>query len=350
MLPDVSVVVVSHRSAPEAALCVGSLREAFAREGIEGEVVLVDCASGEEDARQLARLPLDLFLPLPENRGYSGGANAGLARSRGWKLIVSNADVVYLPEAVTELLRALDDPTVGAAAPLCCWDADGKIRLPPGFAPGFLRDLAQLSAGRWPHLDRRRFAAFARETLLLWERGGDVRHLSGAVLATRREVFDRAGRFDEQYLFEYEETEWEERLRATGFKLRFVPKARVLHLYARSAARNPESRSRRAASQRLYRRRRYGRVVEILLRRAESLSLPPSARRLDEPRIASRPGAMLAISLNASLLPFAGVSLSEEFRLSPELASSLPPGPVYLRVFRAADGEPLETYVWEKPS
>ena len=40
----------------EAAACVASLREAFARERIEGEIVLVDCASGPEEVRALARL------------------------------------------------------------------------------------------------------------------------------------------------------------------------------------------------------------------------------------------------------------------------------------------------------
>jgi len=226
----VSVVVVNHRSAAEAEACVASLREAFAREAIAGEIVLVDCDSGPDEVRALAALRADAEVFLPENRGYSGGANAGLERARAGRLVVSNADVVFLEGALSALLAAIGDPAVGAAAPLCLWDAGGRLRLPADSAAGFFGELGV-----------RHFAPFARETLRLWERGGDARHLPGAVLAARRDVFDRVGRFDERFLFEYEETEWEDRVRAAGLRLRYVPAARVRHLFARSAARNPET-------------------------------------------------------------------------------------------------------------
>ncbi len=331
----------------EARRCVASLREAFSRENLAGEIVLVDCGSGQEEVSQLQNIPADQHLLLGENRGYSGGLNAGLARAGGAKLILSNADVVYRAGALTALLDEIEDPSVGAAAPLCFWDAAERIRLPPGFAPGFLRDLAQLATGRWSALDALRFAAFARETVKLWEEGGDAPHLSGAVLATRREVFDRVGRFDERFPFEYEETEWEERVRAARLSLRFVPRAKVQHLYARSAARSQELPLRRAASETHYRRRRYGLLRAAVLARASALSRPPRFARIAEPRLPARSGASLAISPNPSLLPFAGASLSEGFDLPCEVLPSLASGPLYLRVFRTADGQPLGTFVWE---
>jgi hypothetical protein len=221
--------------------------------------------------------------------------------------------------------------------------------MPPGYAPGFWRDLMQLSAGRWPSLDRRRFASFARETLRLWEKGGDTEHLTGAVLAARREVLDRAGPFDENFRFEFEETEWEDRVRKVGFKLRFLPEARVRHLYARSAARNPEAGARRTAGARLYRRRRYGRWGAALLEKAPALSRTIAAVRLDQPRVSAHSGAAVAISPNPSLLPFASATLSQDFEMPAEVIESLPAGPVYLRSYRTVDGQPIETFVWSKP-
>ena len=169
------------------------------------------------------------------------------------------------------------------------------------------------------------------------------------MLAVRRDVFDRVGRMDERFLFEYEETEWEDRALEKGFRLRFVPRAQVRHLFARSAARNPETERRRAVSRRLYRERRYGRFGRALLERAAVR--PPravDAKILSEPRVAARSGAWLAVSTNPSLIPFAGAALAEDFRLPEDVLASLRPGPVYLRVFRRADGRPLETFVWEK--
>ena len=338
MTPSVSVVVVNHRSAGESAACIASVRDAFAREGVSGEVVLVDCGSGEDEARRLAALGADVEAFLPDNRGYSGGANAGIEKAHAPRLVLSNADVVFLPGALTALLSAIAGARVGAAAPLCLWDAGERLRLPADSAAGFFGELGV-----------RHFAPFARQTLRLWREGGPARHLPGAVLAARRDVFERVGRFDERFLFEYEETEWEDRVRAAGLSLRFEPRARVRHLFARSAARNPETDARRAVSRRLYRERRYGRIGRALLERAASRPRrPPEFRRIEEPAVAAKPGAWVAVSTNPSVIPFAGAPLDSDFRLPDDVLASLRPGPVYLRTFRASDGRPLETCVWEK--
>lgn len=350
MTPELSAVVVSHRSAQECAGCVGSLREAFEREGIRGEIVLVDCGSGPEEVERLSGLGAEVFLPLSENRGYSGGANAGLARARGGALLVSNADVVFQPGALTALLETLADPRVGAAAPLAFWDAEGRLLLPPGDPPGFFSELARLFAGRSPRRDERRFARFARETVSLWRRGGTARQLVGAVLAARREVFDAVGRFDERFPFEYEETEWEERVRGAGLELCYVARARVRHLWGRSASRSPEAASRREASRRLYRQRRYGTIGRKILEASAGASRPPAATPVPEPAAGARPGAWLALSPNPARFPFAGVSLSSEFCLPREVREAMAPMPWYLTVFGEEDGGTLETLVWRGPS
>jgi N-acetylglucosaminyl-diphospho-decaprenol L-rhamnosyltransferase len=349
MRPELSAIVVNHRSAPEAARCVASLATAFREEGIVGEVLLVDCGSGPGEAARLAAVPAERRLLLEENRGYSGGVNAGLAAARASSLLLSNADVVFHPGAVTALLRAIGEKRAGAAAPLSVWDETGRVKLPPGFAPGFLRDLSQHLAGRSRAFDDVRFARFARETLRLWEKGGRARHLSGAVLAARREVFDAAGRFDERFPFEYEETEWEERVRSEGFDLLFVPEARVRHLWAVSASRNPETRALRASSEEVYRRRRYGVLGKKILERAARLAAPGIGQvKLADPRVPARAGAAVALSPNPSGIPFAAADLEQEFSLPGDVAGGLPSGLWHFTVFRKADGRPLERLVWEK--
>ncbi|HEY7114301.1 MAG TPA: glycosyltransferase [Thermoanaerobaculia bacterium] len=349
MTPDVSVLVVNHRSAGEAASCVVSVREAFERERIAGEIVLVDCGSGAEEVARLAALSADVFLSLSENRGYAGGLNAGLARSRGRLLLLCNADVVLLPGALRALAAAAGQPSVGVAAPLAFWDEGLGLRLPAGDAPRLVPALARLAGIASPALDLRRFAAYARETVRLWTAGGKTRHLVGAVLAARREVFDRVGRLDERFPFEYEETEWEDRVRRSGLELRFVPEARIRHRWAASAERNPESAERRAASRRLYREMRWGRAARRALERADALPQAlPEARSVAEPEAPARAGAWIALSTNPSLIPFAGAPLDRAFRLPDDVRRRLPPATWYLRAFRATDGRTLETLRWDK--
>lgn len=348
MNPDLSAIVVNYRTADLAAACVASLREAFADAGISGEILLVDCGSGQEEAAALSRIPCEALLCLEENRGYSGGANAGLARARSERLLVSNADVLFSSDSLPPLLAAIERPQVGVAGPLCFWDAGEKVRMPPGYAPRLWRDWSQLSAGRWPSLDRPRFQSFALSSLRLWREGGRVDHLTGAVLAARRDVFDRVGRFDERFPFEYEESEWEDRLRRDGLELSYVVASRVRHLYGRAAGRDPSTALRRAESRDRYRRSRYGSVGALLLEQAGRRGGRVDATPVPRPAIGRAPGMRLAISPNPSLLPFADASLEEDFLLPEDVLPSLPPGPLYLRVFSETDGAPRATYVWEK--
>ena len=348
MSPDVSAVVVSHLSSREALDCVASLRRAFRAERVAGEVVLVDCGSGAAEADRLAAAGADVFLPLAENRGYAGGLNAGLARTTSSRLLLCNADVVFGDGALAPLLAAVDDRAVGAAAPVALWDDAGRVRLPAGWPAGFFSDLAQLSAGRRPARDSARFAAFARESLRLWDTGGSARHLTGAVLVARREVFDRVGRFDERFPFEYEETEWEDRVRARGLSLRLVARSRVRHLWGASSAAAGDVAARRAESRRVYWGRRYGRLGRGILDRSARRTAAPAFPRLTAPAIPARKGAWLAVSPNPSLLPFAGVPLDADFSLPAEIEGRLSRGRLYFRVFREKDGWPLETWAWDK--
>ena len=348
MTPELSAIVVSHATSTEAAACAASLSEAFTREGVRGEIVLVDCASDEKERALLKAVPADRTILLADNRGYSGGANAGLAAARGGKILVCNADVVFHSGAVAALAESLELPARGAAGPLCVWDERGLLLLPPGHAPSFFGDLAQVRGDGSSALARLRFAAFSRRTLRLWREGGRVRHLSGAVLAARRDVFDRVGRFDERFPFEYEETEWEDRVRAAGLELRFEPRARVRHLWGSSSSRDPGTAARRSASRREYRNRRYGRAGRVLLERA-SRRRPRSRVHVETgapPSFSPRPGAFLAVSPNPSGIPFAGASLENGFSLPREVLDRLS-GRWYFTVFRGEDGRPLERLAWE---
>ena len=351
MTPDLTAIVVNFRSAQQAARCAATLREGFSQDGIRGEIVLVDCGSGPEEQRKLEPVSADVRVLLPENRGYSGGLNAGLARARGRCLLLSNADVEYRAGALSALLETAFEKRTGAAAPRLEWDSAGRLLLPPGFDPGFWTEIALRGGRGSEESDARRFAAFARDAVRLWTHGGAARHLSGAVLAARREVFDRAGRFDERFPFEYEETEWEGRVRRCGFELRLVPVARVRHLWGSSAVPDPETSRRREVSRRVFREDRYGTVGRKILERAERRPAKralPALARLAEPELPARPGAWLAISPHASGFPFAGTHLSTPFRVEDELRMAMPRGTWFWTVFSPDNGRPIERYVREE--
>lgn len=344
-----SAVLVHHRQPSLARTCVASLREAIAHDGLAAaagaEIVLVDCGSPESDRSALDGIAADVRVDLPDNRGYSGGVNAGMAKARGGVLLLSNVDVEFRPGSLAPLLAAVSDPRVGAAAPVCSWDAADRLLLPPGFDPPFLEELALLRASGSTARDDRRFAAFARDAVRLWTRGGTAPHLSGAVLAARRDVFDRVGRFDERFTFEYEETEWESRVRSAGLRLEVAAAARVRHAWgSRGSKGSAETERRRRESRLRFREARFGRIGRALLERAERR---PASGNRDPRRPASwdfpaRPGEWLAISPHRSRVPFVGVDLARPFSVPPEIRPFLTSesGDWFASFFSAADGRP----------
>ena len=131
------------------------------------------------------------------------------------------------------------------------------------------------------------------------------------------------------------------------FALLVAAGASVRHLWARSSSRSTETRARRAVSERLYRERRYGRCGRAVLEGVRPVPARPLPR-LDRPQAKASPGNFLAISPNASRLPFAAADLDRDFELPSEIADEVAPGAWRFTVFRGVDGRPLETRVWEK--
>jgi len=64
----------------------------------------------------------------------------------------------------------------------------------------------------------------------------DVDSLVGACIIVRRQAIDEVGNLDEVYFFFMEETDWCFRMKEKGWRVSFVPQARILHLQGASAA------------------------------------------------------------------------------------------------------------------
>jgi N-acetylglucosaminyl-diphospho-decaprenol L-rhamnosyltransferase len=218
----VAVVIVNHNTREDLLACLDSLPEAGA-----DEIVVVDSGSTDGSVAAVRGThPGATVLPLP-NVGYGKGANAGVARTSAPYLVVANADTRFASGALRHLADALEaDRSLGAAGPL--------VRYPDG--------RLQASARRFPTLGQ----AAGHALLGLWWRDNpwtrsyrmhdadplaprDVDWLSGCALALRRDAFLEVGGFDPGYFMFVEDVDLGYRLRAAGWRVRFEPRAQVVH-------------------------------------------------------------------------------------------------------------------------
>ena len=196
------------------------------------ERIVVDNGSGDDSATVLAEsLRADELVLLSENRGFAAGVNAGLRRARGRLVLLLNSDTRAHGDAVARLAGALDDDgDAGLAGPVLL-NEDGSAQLSayrrfPTLATVFLDFCFPLAnplygTRRHPYvLEPPRAGAGPRV----------VAHVMGAAMLVRADAARQAGPLDEGYFLYLEETEWQGRLSAAGWRVLQVPGAKITHL------------------------------------------------------------------------------------------------------------------------
>jgi GT2 family glycosyltransferase len=229
-MTDAAVVVVNYRTPELVEHCLGSVRATAG--GLKLETVVVDNASRDGSVERLrAALPRVAVVELPENRGFAAGVNAGFGHSRAEAVIVLNPDTEVRPGALQALLQALrEQPRAGVLAPLL-EDGEGRLAV-NGYRrfPGLFTlamDLCTPIGYALVHAPALHPYAMSPAAL---RAGRAPAWVSGAAMAIRRAAYEQAGPLDEGFFLYFEETEWQQRVKCSGWTIAVVPGARVSHL------------------------------------------------------------------------------------------------------------------------
>jgi GT2 family glycosyltransferase len=193
-------------------------------------VLFIDCASRDGTREELARLAASPSGPevllLDANRGYAGGHNAGLARSRAEAVLLLNPDVRLEPGFLEEAMAALArHPRAGAVSGKLLRADDALEPL-----PGPIIDSAGMVMTRTQrHLDR---GAGLRDEGQ-FDREEDVFGVSGAAPLYRRAMLEDIAVdgeiFDEIFFAYREDADLAWRSRLLGWEAVYTPLARASH-------------------------------------------------------------------------------------------------------------------------
>jgi N-acetylglucosaminyl-diphospho-decaprenol L-rhamnosyltransferase len=226
--PDVSVIIVNYRSAQLTMRALEAVRHSARAFSLEE--IVVDNASGDTEVELLRReLPGTTMIALAENRGFAAGNNAGIARATGRYLLLLNPDAFARDDALARLVRHLDaHPAAGLVAPVLEND-DGSVQANlyrhfPTLATLFVEFCFPLALVAVRLRTRLANPALTRTGWL------PVAHAIGAVLLVRAEAARATGPLDERFFLYLEETEWQRRMAAAGWRRDGVPSARFVHL------------------------------------------------------------------------------------------------------------------------
>ncbi len=220
-LPSVSIVIPVHNQAAYTGACLAQLVATLPAR-FTGEIIVVDDASSDDTPALLARWSAaDARLRVlhnADNRGFLHASNSGAAAAAGDVIVFLNNDTLPQPGWLLSLLRIFRDHADAGAV-------GGKLLYPDGTlqeAGGVI-----FADGSGCNFGKHDLAVDAP----LYNYLREVDYCSGALLATRRTLFERLGGFDTRFApAYYEDTDYCFSMRDAGYRVYYQPESVVVHV------------------------------------------------------------------------------------------------------------------------
>jgi len=227
MSPTVSAIIVNYNAGPLLRGCVDSLLacpEAL-------EIIVVDNDSEDGSLDELSDLSRVHIVRNPINVGFATACNIGVQASSAPYLLFLNPDCRFQLGALTSLLSGLNSHNRAGMVGGLLVNEDGTEQGGARRAvPTPWRSLVRVFglhrfANRWPKL----FYDFYLHKEPLPTTPVEIEAISGACMLVKRDAMMDVGLWDEGYFLHCEDLDWCMRFRQKGWKILFVPDARIDH-------------------------------------------------------------------------------------------------------------------------
>ena len=192
------------------------------------EIILLDNNSTDQTSDLLARTYGVKVVPSDENLHFLRGVNRAASEAVGTHLLFLNNDAQLLAgRSKRRCARSRPTQSIGAVG--------GRIILPDG-------TLQEAGSIIWKDGTCSGYGRGDNPAAPQFMYRRDVDYCSAAFLLTRRDLFERFGRFDERYApAYYEEVDYCVRLWRVGLRVVFDPDIAIVHYEFGSASFGPAS-------------------------------------------------------------------------------------------------------------
>ena len=217
--PKIAIVILNWNGLLDTLECLRSIQKIVYPNYM---VVVIDNGSKGNDAEIIRKKFGNFVCVIQEekNLGFAGGSNVGIrwALCSGAKyVLLLNNDTVVDPNFLTELVNiSQNDTQIGIVGPKIyyyeqpnrIYSAGGRVNFWTGNAPRI--GIREIDDGRFDNIE-------------------EVDYVCGCALLIKEKTIKTIGLLSEIYFAYYEETEWCQKARKAGFKVVYVPKARIWH-------------------------------------------------------------------------------------------------------------------------
>jgi GT2 family glycosyltransferase len=223
---DYSIIIPVYNKAELTRNCLAKLQPSLAGAG-EGEVIVIDNASSDHTPEMLASFPWIRMIRNETNLGYAGANNQGAREARGRILILLNNDTEPITQWLAPMMRLLDDPGVGIVGAKLLF-ADRTIQ----HAGVLVRWWPFSASGLYPF----HYLFKQPESVPASNKRRDGQMVTGACLATPRELYLELGGLDEGFWNGYEDVDYCLKVRERGLRVVYEPGATLFHYESKSGS------------------------------------------------------------------------------------------------------------------
>ncbi len=226
---QLSIVIVNYNSRFLIERCLGSVRKAIT--GIETEIIVVDNNSTDGSKEHLTDKFHDVrFVLNDDNVGFAKACNQGFRITSGKYVLFLNPDTILPESCLADCISFFETHPDAGAAGVRMLDSHGNFlkeskRGVPSASASFYKlfGLAAIFPGS------KIFTKYY-QTHLPEKANNPVDVLSGAFMMVRRNVFETANGFDEDFFMYGEDIDLSLRIDQLGYKNYYLGKINVTHL------------------------------------------------------------------------------------------------------------------------
>ncbi len=226
---------------------MGSERERVEQEYADkpsAEVIVVDNASTDGSVEMVRKeFPWVRIIRSQQNLGFAKANNRAIRKSRGRYVLLLNPDTIVYPKTMAVMVRYMDKYRRVGASTCRVELPDGTLDLPShrGF-PTPWRALCHFT-GLGRLFPRSKFFNSYYLGHLELNKIHEIDSPMGAFYLVRRETIKEVGLLDEDYFWYGEDLDWSYRIKQAGWKITYVPHAKILHYRGASSGVKDTSRS-----------------------------------------------------------------------------------------------------------
>jgi len=230
---DISIIIVNYRGWKALDECLESI-DSIVSKTFSFETIIVDnCSNDGQFSVFKQKYPKFTFIQNSGNNGFSNGCNFGASIAKGNHFLFLNPDTKITLDALETLLKtAVSHTEIGILS--CLQINENNVF--------YNQNNLFPALGRFFGISRSLFKKLNKVKLeKRFNNNNDLFYpdwVTGAVVFISREWFNKINGWNEDYWLYFEDVDLCCRIRKNGWKIKYTPVAKVVHIGGRSAQSN----------------------------------------------------------------------------------------------------------------